>query len=237
MRTRRERSPAGQVIVGVAVIVVGMLFLLDNLGWLDFDFDFQFWPMILIVAGSLKLMQGRSAHSNLLGGGLLLFGLLLMLKGMGLIYISWRVMAPLGMIAIGLLVVFRSAKQRKDGSGDAFFGVSKEEDSGNVVNMTAILGASVRRCVSQDYRGGELTAMMGGCELDLREASINGDVYVQVFAMMGGITIKIPADWQVELEGTPILGGFDEKTVLAKGSGKRLIVRGYAIMGGVEVRN
>ncbi|MGB9989324.1 LiaF transmembrane domain-containing protein [Massilia sp. SM-13] len=237
MRTRRERSPAGQVVVGVAVIVVGMLFLLDNLGWLDFDFDFQFWPMILIVAGSLKLMQARSSKSQLVGGGLLLFGLLLMLKGMGLIYISWRVMAPLVMIAVGLMVVFRSAKQRKDGAGDAIFGMSKEEDGGNVVNMTAILGASVRRCVSQDYRGGELTAMMGGCELDLRDASINGDVYVHVFAMMGGITIKIPADWQVELEGTPILGGFDEKTVLAKGTGKRLIVRGYAIMGGVEVRN
>jgi hypothetical protein len=41
----------------------------------------------------------------------------------------------------------------------------------------------------------------------------------------------------VVLHGTPILGGFEEKTAHPAAGTKRLIVKGYAIMGGVEVRN
>jgi hypothetical protein len=87
--------------------------------------------------------------------------------------------------------------------------------------------------------GGEITAIMGGCDLDLRQSSINGDAVLNVFVLCGGITIKVPVDWTVVFDGLPIMGGFDEKTVppTGPGSGKRLIVRGYVIMGGMEVRN
>jgi predicted membrane protein len=78
---------------------------------------------------------------------------------------------------------------------------------------------------------------MGGCELDLRHASIQGEAVLNVFAMWGGIEIKVPEDWVVSMQGTPILGGFSEKTMVSKDTSKRLVIRGYAIMGGVEVRN
>ena len=38
-------------------------------------------------------------------------------------------------------------------------------------------------------------------------------------------------------QGTPILGGFEEKTIAPPDASKRLIIRGYAIMGGLEARN
>ena len=78
---------------------------------------------------------------------------------------------------------------------------------------------------------------MGGCELDMRDASIKGEAVINVFAVFGGISIKVPRDWTVILHGTPIMGGFDEKTNAPPDNTKRLIVNGYAIMGGVEVRN
>jgi predicted membrane protein len=71
----------------------------------------------------------------------------------------------------------------------------------------------------------------------MRTASLNGTAVVNVFALMGGISIKVPTDWTVELEGTPVLGGFDEKTMEPKDNSKRLVIRGTAIMGGVEIRN
>jgi len=53
-----------------------------------------------------------------------------------------------------------------------------------------------------------------------------------------GITLKCPPDWTVVLHGTPIMGGFTDKTTPPPlNNGKRLILRGHAIMGGVEVRN
>jgi hypothetical protein len=60
---------------------------------------------------------------------------------------------------------------------------------------------------------------------------------INVFAVMGGIEMKVPTDWTVILNGSPIIGGFDEKTINPKDGNKRLIVTGYAIMGGVQVNN
>ena len=112
-----------------------------------------------------------------------------------------------------------------------------DEDSDTVVDITAILGGFDRRLTTPNFRGGEVTAIMGGCNLDLRASSIEGDAVINVFAVMGGITIKCPPDWTVVLQGTPIMGGFDEKTITPPNNAKRLIINGYAIMGGVEVRN
>ncbi|MEG1327445.1 MAG: hypothetical protein RSD99_21275, partial [Janthinobacterium sp.] len=75
------------------------------------------------------------------------------------------------------------------------------------------------------------------CEIDLRQASIEGEAVLNVFALCGGVTIKIPPDWSVVLQGTPILGGFEEKTIVPPNQDKRLYVTGYAIMGGLEIRN
>ena len=79
---------------------------------------------------------------------------------------------------------------------------------------------------------------MGGCELDLRGASIQSGVAVlDVFAFWGGIEMKVPQDWSVEVQAMPILGGIEEKTVQPKEGNKKLIVKGYVVMGGVEIRN
>lgn len=234
MRTRGQHNPAGQVVIGIGVIVVGLMFLLDNLGWLELDMSVQFWPVVLIVAGLLKLTVSRSPNGRLIGGGLLLFGALTLLKGLGYLAIGWNVLAPLAMIGAGLFVVFRSATRARTVAPSVSLA---KEDSDDMVFATAILGAYKRRITSQRFAGGEITAIMGGCELDLREAALTGDAVVHIFALMGGITIQVPVDWAVELEGAPILGGIEESTLRPKDAAGRLVVRGYAIMGGVEIRN
>jgi hypothetical protein len=79
---------------------------------------------------------------------------------------------------------------------------------------------------------------MGGCEMDLRHAKIHGEAVIDVFAMWGGIEIRVPDDWTVVSRVTPMLGGFEDKTrPTPDASTHRLIVRGMVIMGGVEVKN
>jgi predicted membrane protein len=100
--------------------------------------------------------------------------------------------------------------------------------------------SGVRRTLtSQDFKGGQLTAIMGGCEVDLRHASISGGTAVlDLFAFWGGIDIKVPQDWRVVVEGTPFLGGFEDKTLQQPGdASKRLVIRGTVIMGGAEITN
>ncbi len=172
------------------------------------------------------------------------------LKGLGLVYVTWRTLWPILLIGAGLMVVYRSVTGRRvfdvkvvrldkadnwtDKTGEAA-GENKGDDA--VINVTAVMGNYASRVTSQHFRGGEVTAVMGGCELDLRQSSIDGEAVLDVFALFGGIQIKVPPDWTVVLMGTPVMGGFEEKTIVPKDASKRLLIKGYAIMGGLEVRN
>ncbi|SHN33660.1 Cell wall-active antibiotics response 4TMS YvqF [Duganella sacchari] len=231
----RDRTPATQMAIGLFVIGIGLLFLLDNLGWVDLNFRMHLVPMVLIGAGILKVMQTRTQSGMVIGGVLIAAGCVVLLKQTGILDVDWRTLWPVLMIAAGVAVVYKSSINRSAMEKD---GMSLEKAGGDsVVNVTAIMGGYKRRVTTPDFRGGEITTIMGGCDLDLRQSSINGDAVLTVFAMFGGITIKVPVDWNVVIDGTPIMGGFEEKTVPPSASGKRLILRGYVIMGGLEVRN
>lgn len=228
-----SRNMSRQVILGVIVIGMGLLFLLDNLNIWDFHRAVQFWPMVFIIVGAIKLFDTNSSDGYFLGGLLILVGVLMMLGRLGYIYFSWRAVWPIMLIALGGSVLYKAITGRRL-IGSSLKGQADAED---VVDVTAVLGGFERRITSQHFKGGEVTAIMGGCALDMRGAQIDTEAVINVFAVWGGITIKCPPDWTVVLHGTPIMGGFEEKTAPPADSSKRLIVRGYAIMGGVEVRN
>ncbi|MRW88454.1 hypothetical protein GJ699_00450 [Duganella sp. FT80W] len=223
------------MFIGLFVIGIGLLFLLDNLGWLDLDLRVHILPTILIGAGILKVLQTRTQSGMVVGGVMIVIGCLIMLKSMGWLDIDWRSVWPLLMIGAGVAVIFR-AKQGPTQLDQPFGPLEKTSDEA-AINCTAILGGFKRRITTPDFRGGEITAIMGGCELDLRQSSIENEAVLNVFALCGGISVKVPIDWTVVLEGTPIMGGFEEKTVPPAIHNKRLILRGYVIMGGLEVRN
>ena len=236
MRTRCQNHPTTQVIIGLFVISIGLLFLLDNLGWVDLDLRLHIWPTAMIFFGILKLMQTRTRSGMVVGGALIGIGGLILLKETGLISVSWRTLWPVLLIGVGLVVVFKSTKGRQ--TAEKYAGpMDKPSGDEAFVNVTAIMGGYKNRIITPDFRGGEITAVMGGADLDLRQSSLSGDAVIDVFSLFGGITIRVPIDWTVQLEGTPIMGGFEEKTVPPAVPGKRLIVRGYIIMGGLEVRN
>src|SRR6185436_13726953 len=115
-----------------------------------------------------------------------------------------------------------------------------DEDPTATVGAVAVMSAIERSTSTTDFRGGELTAVMGGIEVDLRQAQIaNGEAVIDVFAFWGGIELKVPESWVVVGKVAPLMGGYVDKTRRqAKHDGhQRLILRGMAIMGGVEVRN
>lgn len=227
---------SSQVVLGLLVVGMGVLFLLDNLDILNFRHAIGFWPLAFIVAGCVALFGNgtRSGRSgSYMGGVLIAVGLLMIVSRMGYFIISWGTLWPLVMIALGGLVLYRSL-----GPGRvAREGVAAGASPDNVVDIVAVLGGFERRVSTQDFRGGEITAVMGGCALDLRDASIVKEAVINVFTVWGGINIKVPPDWTVVLNGTPVMGGFAEKTARPPDASKRLVITGYAIMGGVEVRN
>jgi Domain of unknown function (DUF5668) len=233
---RLHRGVTGQVVLGVLVIGMGLLFLLDNLGLVDMHRAVSFWPMLFVIVGTVKLCDTRSQGGTLLGAALVGVGILMMLDRLDIIDFSVRTLWPLILIGLGGFLVAKALRSRGVPGGPGA-GMLDDTGSGETVDITAILGGYERRVATQDFRGGEITAVMGGCELDMRGASIRGEAVINVFAFWGGVTIKCPPDWTVILLGTPILGGFEEKTAVPPDGSKRLVIRGYAIMGGVEIRN
>jgi predicted membrane protein len=227
------RNAQSQVLLGVLVIAMGALFLLDNLDIIDFHRALSFWPLAFIIAGIVKLFDTSSQNGYAIGIALVAVGVAMILNRLGFFYVSWHTVWPLILIALGGMVVYRAVAARRQPASWS----KLEPGSDSVVEVTAIFGGLERRVVTPAFRGGDVTAIFGGCELDMRGSSIEGEAVLNVFTVCGGITIKCPPDWTVILHGTPILGGFDEKTATPPDTSKRLIVKGYAILGGLEVRN
>ena len=83
-------------------------------------------------------------------------------------------------------------------------------------------------------------AVMGGCELDLRNAEIEGaEIEITAIAVMGGVEIVVPEGVDVEITGLAIVGAKEDrvKDVRPLPGAPLIRVRAFALMGGVEVRS
>lgn len=220
-----------QLLLGLLVIAAGVVLMLDNLGIAPISRFLRYWPAGLIAIGLLKLWQSRDGKGGSFSGVLFtLAGVWLLLDELTILRLDFQDIWPLVLVVLGGYLVWQgiSAPQR----------AKPGPDSHSTVSAVAVLGGVARGNNSRAFRGGELTAIMGGCEIDLRQASINGEAVIDVFAMWGGIDIRVPEDWSVESRVVPLLGGVEDKTRPPQGAvNHRLTLRGFAIMGGVEIKN
>jgi predicted membrane protein len=229
--TSRGRGPTVQMIFGLMIVALGVIFTLDNLEVIDARDYLRFWPAGLVAIGLLKLWTAsRDGHGWF--GGLFFVGLgaWMLIEQVVYIRIDVRDLLPLFLVFIGGYMVWRGfGGQRRERGADAHSSFSG----------LAIMGGVSRRSNSQNFRGADLTAVMGGCEIDLRQASIapGSEAVIDVFALWGGIEIKVPDDWTVVTRVTPLMGGVEDKTRVPQATDKRLIVNGFVVMGGVVIKN
>jgi serine/threonine protein kinase len=114
-------------------------------------------------------------------------------------------------------------------------------DDGGAVSVWAILGAREWRSDGTPFRGGNIVATFGGCEVDLSETHLaDPEVVIEATAMFGGVKIIVPQGWRIVTKGSQFIGGYANKTRPpqssgAEGSPPRLLVKGFALCGGVEV--
>jgi hypothetical protein len=105
--------------------------------------------------------------------------------------------------------------------------------------LIAILGGSGRKGRWIPARQTMVLAVMGGAELDFREAVLPpGVTEVQVYAFWGGVDIVVPPDVQVESHGFAVLGGFEhaaEGAATPSASTPTIRITGIAVMGGVHI--
>lgn len=234
--------PTPRLFIGLLVIVLGVLFALDNLDLLEAEHFLRFWPAVLVAVGLWKIVQPSSHGGRLTGYLILGLGLLLLANELPWLGLDVHLadLWPLVLVAIGLRLVYgafrRTAVAREAADGTTVEGSVVE---GSTVNAFAFMSGNAVKVASQQFKGGEAMAVMGGCEIDLRGASTaGGEAVLDVFAMWGGIEIHVPEGWMVESRVLPVMGAFEDNTRSQGGEGaNRLVVRGLVVMGGIEVNH
>jgi hypothetical protein len=220
----RDRGINPAVLNGGALILAGILLLLDQMNIISFDF----WALVFLVGGLVKFLQSCDGGGRFWGGLLMLVGAAIEVEHLGYFRLHLDRTWPVFVIVAGLLLVWRAFQQ--------------PTESGGVLsphlNVFAVLGGGEYRIRAQDFRGGEVVAFMGGFDIDLREAEIEGnEAVINISALMGGGVIRVPETWAVSMRVAAFMGGHSLKAREGKQPNKTLIVKGMAIMGGIEVRN
>jgi len=224
-----------RMIVGLVIVAVGAIALLANFGY-DVDIDlFDYWPLILVLIGLSRIFQPPEYRHLWFGLSFTAVGVLFLLDNFGFVRFGFDELWPFILIIVGIAVLRHGFGVRRGNSTDIDY-----------IDHTAILGGGEYRYTAKNLTSGKLFAFMGGCEINLRQADMQGDeMVIDVFTMMGGIEIRVPDNWQVTMRGIPIMGGMSDTTILREAkegisstpAAKKLIIKGMAIMGGVEVKN
>lgn len=233
-----------QVIFGLLIVAVGVTWLLDNVGVISVSISYivrTYWPVVFLIWGLDLLIEGTrqtgsGRTSDFANAGILLvIGLLFLSRTTGFFYfdwsIIWRSLLPIILILIGWNLV----------SSGTFPGG----------RHWAILSGVERKQRGWKLESGSFAAVMGSVEIDATVADIpEGETRLDLFALMGGVELIVPADVTVECRGTAVLGGIeffreeaggivasiDSTSPGTPGSTKRLVITARAVMGGVDIK-
>jgi hypothetical protein len=256
---------SGGLVIGLILAGIGAVLLLQNFGFLPNQDLWDFWPVILIVAGAARASTAFTVTGRVWGGMIALGGVLFLAANLGYIHRNlWEFFWPVILIFAGGVMLIRGLErnhyldQWKSGSGPAgsgpggsgpvgsgpggvASGAASDPRSMNMVHEFAIFGGGHRRIDSKEFEGGDAVALFGGIQLDLRMADTKlPEVNIDVTAAFGGVEIRVPETWAVSMRVTSVFGGYDDKThVPPPGAAKppTLVVTGAVIFGGLAVKN
>ena len=215
-----------QLLLGLLLVAVGAIALLGRLDLIDTDLGQlirTWWPLLIVGLGLAALVSVPRAW---VGPAIIItIGVFLQLQRLDLIDVGfWDFAWPVVLMLIGITLITRYA--------------GRAAEDPDRINASVLWWGADRRTRSQNFKGGSLTAVMGGIETDLRQAQIVGKAEIAVFVFWGGVEIKVPPYWRVTVRGLPLLGGWEDKTVLPPDpNAPELVVHITAIMGGVEIRH
>ncbi|WP_195987411.1 hypothetical protein [Clostridium sp. D53t1_180928_C8] len=228
------------LIWGLVFVAVGIIFGGNALNIWDIDVFFPgWWTLFLIIPGLVSMVR---YGFNWGSGILVILGLILLFDALDIISsdIMWKLVFPLILVIIGISILtsfFRSGTKRNIEDEEYTKSKSYKYDSTQYPRYTAILGGGDYKNNAEDLKGVVAEAILGGLEIDLRDAKITEDIVLELTAVLGGIDVYIPEDVRVEIiSGVPVLGGFEHKINRNALSGPKVRIKYTAVLGGIEVK-
>ena len=256
MNERNQFPLNGKVIAGFVLLGVGILFGLQSLGWIEGFEIWEFWPLILIVVGLNHVIRPRQPGHRTWGIFEIAFGLFFLLRTLGVFWISlWKVW-PVFFVFAGLHLIWQAWYSRRAGGAaigerahegamaglEATRGLREPSPGSRTLEELAVFGGGDRVVRTDDFRGGSISVIFGGFDIDLREAVMKTDsVTIDVFVCFGGVDLRVPENWSVIIQAAPIFGSSEYKPppggpLTPAADRKTLTITGAVIFGGIEVK-
>lgn len=242
-----------QLIAGSIFILIGLVFLIDNLNILNnidrgLEHIFLRWYSIMLYVGLALLVYKRGRGPGI---PLTIIGSLFTLEAIGDVvhYDFWDTFAdvlsnfwPLVFVFIGIAILMRSKLFPHKSATVVEEGEEPGKSDESHLDELTIFGGVEKKLKSNDFRGGRVTSFFGGSTIDLTEARMaHEDVRIDVFSMFGGNTFVIPADWSVDIKVTAIFGGFSDNRPkhqdVIPDPRKHITLTGLVLFGGGEVKS
>jgi predicted membrane protein len=230
-----HHSISNRALIGIVLVLAGLFLVIRNTGFFpDFIDNVIFsWPMLLVVIGLVMTLAATEKTAGIIVmavGGFFMIPLIFRET-----FHMYNMFWPSIFIIVGVIFIISrrhgwNAVKTKGYTGDDY------------IDTVNIFSGGERQIVSQNFKGGKISAVFGGIELDLTKANLaTGVSELEIACIFGGATIIVPDDWWVSIEVTPILGGFSDSRKLSPGrtvdSSKRLVIKGAVIFGGGEVKS
>jgi predicted membrane protein len=166
-------------MLGLFIVVVGVIAALDQMHILSADYVKPFWPIGIIAVGGVLFTQNRIQGGHGVNGAIVMgVGILILLNTLGLARIRvGELIGPAILIFIGVMLI----RHRAPGVGRGPI-----DPDGHMV-VFAVLSGVKRATSTSTFRGAEVTAFMGGCQLDLRQAVIppGEEATIELVSVMG----------------------------------------------------
>jgi predicted membrane protein len=225
-----------RAVIGVVLVLAGLFLVMRNTGLFpDFiDHVIFSWPMLLVTIG-LVMTLGASEKT----GGIIVMAV----GGFFMIPLIFRetfhmydMFWPSIFIIIGIIFIVTRRKGWKP------VNVSTSASGDDYIDYVNVFSGGERQILSENFRGGKVSAVFGGIELDLTKAKLApGRNELEIACIFGGATIIVPDNWFVTIEVTPILGGFSDSRKILPGrqveSSSQLVIKGAVVFGGGEVKS
>ncbi len=255
-----------KIVFAILVVFSGLLLLGLNLGMLDASLKpiLFSWQSLLIAIGIINLFGRDSWIVGIIliaVGGFFLSPLVFSLP-----FDVKNVFFPVLIIAGGIIILTKVIFRKKYSGEDwmqkwAHYRESSEANcsrdfkgkyshfqhftttdlENGYINENNIFSGSKRKFNQEQFKGGRISNIFGGTEIDLSQTTLAEGVNIlEIESVFGGVELIIPSDWNVKIQSHSVFGGFVDKRNYVNSdntSGNELIIKGENIFGGGVVRN
>ncbi|MFN7313724.1 MAG: LiaF transmembrane domain-containing protein [Bacteroidota bacterium] len=232
-------STKGRVFSGVLIVAVGVVLLLKQLGMSFPEWLFT-WEVAIILIGIYLGIKHNFKHNGWLV--LLVIGGVLLIDDVYPETNLENYLWPALIILFGLIMISTAGKRKERWKEwkSRCRSNNVEESVENMLDAVSIMGGIKKSVITKEFKGGEVTCIFGGAEINLSQADFEGKVILEITQIFGGTLLIVPSNWEIQSENVAILGGIEDKrnmTTHEKTTNKILVLKGVTIFGGIDIKS